>query len=200
MADAGDMGGDKALGVPGTATSQVPDRVASTGPPVAVCVMGVSGSGKSTLGQSLADALACPFLEGDSFHDAAAVEKMRTGHPLSDADRGPWLDRLGRAVAAATAEHGRVVFACSALKRAYRDRLAAAAGAPIRFVLMAASHDELLRRLETRPHHFMPASLLDSQLATLEPLAVDEPGLTLDATRPQEVLAKEAVAWLRSGA
>ena len=89
---------------------------------MAVIIMGVSGSGKSTLGERLADALGAPFLEGDSYHDAAAVAKMRSGHPLDDADRWPWLDRVGQAVGAA-AQSGIAVAACSALKRRYREQI-----------------------------------------------------------------------------
>lgn len=162
---------------------------------LAIVVMGVSGSGKSTLGALLATSLGCPFLDGDDYHDAAAVEKMRGGEPLTDADRWPWLDRLGRALGEAAAS-GRAVAACSALRRCYRDRLAAATGGRVRFILLAGDRDELVRRLSSRPGHYMPASLLDSQLDTLEQPAADEPVLTLDAAEPPEALCRAAVAWL----
>jgi gluconokinase len=129
------------------------------GPPpegFAVIAMGVSGSGKSTLGALLARELDCPFLEGDDFHDTSSVAKMRAGQPLVDDDRWPWLDRLGLAVGEVLASQGRVVAACSALRRGYRERLRAAIGAPTRFVLLDASRDELLRRLEDRSGHYMP--------------------------------------------
>jgi gluconokinase len=162
--------------------------------------MGVSGSGKSTLGALLARRLDCPFLEGDDFHDAQAVAKMSAGQPLDDDDRWPWLDRLGLAIGDAVASGGRVVAACSALKRGYRDRLRRAIAAPTRFVLLDARHDELLRRLTRRSGHYMPAALLDSQLATLERPGGDEAVLTLDAAAPPERLCGLAQAWLEADA
>jgi len=158
--------------------------------------MGVSGSGKSTLGALLARELACPFLEGDDFHDAQAVAKMRAGEPLDDQDRWPWLDRLGAAMSQTLASGGQVVAACSALRRPYRERLRAAISAPTRFVLLDASYDELLRRLTQRADHYMPASLLDSQLATLERPDADEAVFTLDAVLPPERLCQMAQDWL----
>lgn len=163
---------------------------------MAVVVMGVSGSGKSTLGAALAAASHCPFLEGDDFHDADAVAKMRGGHPLDDADRWPWLDRLGRALGDAARAHGRAVAACSALKTVYRERLVAAAGGRTRFVLLDNDRDVLLHRLSNRPGHYMPASLLDSQLETLERPRPDEPVLTLDSSLAPSDLCERAMAWL----
>jgi gluconokinase len=162
----------------------------------AIIVMGVSGSGKSTLAALLAQMLDCPFLEGDAFHSAANVAKMRGGEPLTDGDRGPWLDTLGHALGDAARTHGTAVAACSALKRAYRDRLRAAAAMPIRFVFLAGTRPELLRRLRERPHHYMPASLLESQLATLERPGVEEGALTLDGGPSPAVLACDVMAWL----
>lgn len=162
--------------------------------------MGVSGSGKSTLGALLARRLDCPFLEGDDFHDARAVAKMSAGQPLDDGDRWPWLDRLGLAAGQIVASGGRVVAACSALKRGYRERLRAAIGAPTRFVLLDAGQDELLRRLIRRSGHYMPASLLDSQLATLERPGFGEAIFTLDATAPPERLCDLAATWLETDA
>uniref|UniRef100_B0T6Y3 Gluconokinase n=1 Tax=Caulobacter sp. (strain K31) TaxID=366602 RepID=B0T6Y3_CAUSK len=158
--------------------------------------MGVSGSGKSTLGALLARELGCPFLEGDDFHDERAVAKMSAGQPLDDDDRWPWLDRLGFAVGQALLPGGRVVAACSALRRSYRERLREAIAAPTRFLLLDASHDELLRRVTRRSGHYMPASLLDSQLATLERPGADEAAFTLDAGAPPERLCEIALAWL----
>ena len=166
--------------------------------PTAVIVMGVSGSGKSTLGTMLAGRLGCPFLEGDLFHDAAAVAKMRAGHPLTDEDRWPWLDRLGGAIGRAVAADGVSVAACSALKRSYRDRLTTAIGTRMRFLLLDVRHDELLRRLENRRGHYMPPSLLESQLATLERPTAAEPMLTLDAALPTDRLCADAIDWLRT--
>lgn len=168
--------------------------------PVAVIVMGVSGSGKSTLGSLLADALACPFMEGDDFHDAAAIAKMRAGRALDDEDRWPWLDRIGAAISDTLASGKWAVAACSALRRGYRDRLRDVIGAPTRFVLLDNSHDELFRRLTDRPGHYMPASLLDSQLATLERPNADEVATALMATAPPEQLCQAALAWLERSA
>ena len=162
----------------------------------AIIIMGVSGSGKSTLASLLAEKLACPFLEGDAFHSTANVAKMRRGEALTDADRWPWLDRLGTAIGVAVAGEGLAVAACSALKRAYRDRLRAAAVAPALFVLLEVERGELVRRLHNRTDHYMPASLLDSQLAILETPGTDEMALTLDSSQPPHLLADRVAAWL----
>ena len=162
----------------------------------AIIIMGVSGSGKSTLASLLAEKLACPFLEGDAFHSEASVAKMRRGEALTDADRWPWLDRLGTAIGVAVAGEGLAVAACSALKRVYRDRLRAAAVAPALFVLLEVERGELVRRLHNRAHHYMPASLLDSQLAIFEAPGTDEMALTLDSTQPPHLLAERVAAWL----
>lgn len=158
--------------------------------------MGVSGSGKSTLGTALARELGCAFLEGDDFHAPEAVAKMRAGIPLTDADRWPWLDRLGTAMAGRVAAEGIAVAACSALRRVYRDRLRAAIEAPVGFALLAAEPEELLRRLTSRTHHYMPASLLTSQLNTLEPPQPDELAITIDARHPVSLACEQILAWL----
>jgi gluconokinase len=164
--------------------------------------MGVSGSGKSTLGAMLAERLGCPFLEGDDYHDAAAVAKMRGGKALTDADRWPWLDRLGHALGEAAAARGCAIAACSALKRVYRDRLDTAVAkvmaGGVRFILLDASREELARRVGNRPGHYMPVSLLDSQLDTLEHPAADEAVLTLDSAETPEALCAAALEWLRA--
>lgn len=160
-----------------------------------IVVMGVSGAGKTVVGQSLARALRCAFLEGDDFHPPGNVEKMRRGDPLTDADRAPWLDALAAALAAHEARGERCVLACSALRRRYRDRLAVAA--PCRFVLLDVPPDELARRLERRAGHFMPAALLASQLATLEPLGADEEGVIIVARGTVEETASAVLAALR---
>jgi gluconokinase len=174
----------------------LPPFPAST--PFAVIVMGVSGCGKSTLGALLAETLDCPFLEGDDFHSQAAIAKMRGGEPLDDADRWPWLQRLGKATAAAVAGHGAAVTACSALRRCYRDRLRATIGWPVQLVLLENSRDRLIERLATRPGHFMPLSLVDSQLATLERPLADEDALALVSDAPIETLLDQVVARLRN--
>jgi gluconokinase len=146
--------------------------------PMFVIVMGVSGSGKTTLAEGLADRLDWPFQEGDELHPRANVEKMSRGEPLTDEDRWPWLDAIGRWLDE-QAEAGRsAVLTCSALRRVYRDRLRE--GRPgVRFCHVVAPEGVLRRRLEERRGHYMPASLLPSQLATLEPLDDDEPGVTV---------------------
>lgn len=165
--------------------------------PMAVIVMGVSGSGKSTLGALLAEALRATFFEGDAFHSDAAVAKMRGGEPLNDADRWPWLDRLGAAIGTEVRTNGLVVAACSALRRSYRDRLTQAIAGPTRFILLDGSADELRRRLTDRAEHYMPSSLLTSQLHTLERLMPDEPATTLDASASPAILCRNAIAWLQ---
>ncbi|MFI6046837.1 gluconokinase [Nocardia sp. NPDC051321] len=159
-----------------------------------VVVMGVSGSGKSTVGRALAAELGVEYAEGDDFHPAANIAKMAAGIPLDDADRAPWLDLVAAWMGDRTEQGG--VITCSALKRAYRDRLRAAA--PDAFFLhLAAPREELAHRMTDRTGHFMPSSLLDSQLAALEPLAGDERGSTVDATRDPAELARETSAALR---
>ncbi|HEU0207106.1 MAG TPA: gluconokinase [Pseudolysinimonas sp.] len=143
-----------------------------------VVVMGVSGSGKTTVGAALADALGLPFVDGDALHPEANVAKMAAGIPLDDADRAPWLDAVGRVLAAAP-----VVVACSALKRVYRDRLRAAAPA-LQLVFLDGSRELLASRMAARPAHFMPTALLDSQLATLERPGPDEHALTAEIAEP----------------
>ena len=166
--------------------------------PMAVIVMGVSGCGKSTVGALLAERLGCRFLEGDMFHDAAAIDKMRGGTPLTDEDRWPWLDRVGAAVADAAAGEGAIVVACSALRRVYRDRLRVAIPVPTHFVMLDNSREEILRRLTARAHEFMPASLLDSQFDALERPSADEPVLVLLSNAAPEVLARMAALELTS--
>jgi gluconokinase len=161
-----------------------------------IIVMGVAGVGKSTLGEALAQRLAAPFLEGDQYHPPANVAKMRGGTPLTDEDRWPWLDALGRALGAQARQHGRALGACSALKRAYRDRLASAAGLPIRFICLTGEADLLAERMARRVDHYMPVSLLTSQLATLELPGADEDALLLPAALPAEALVERALAWL----
>lgn len=161
-----------------------------------IVVMGVSGSGKSVVGAALAARLALPYADGDDLHPPANVAKMRAGVPLTDEDRWPWLDTVGEWLSdhAATG----AVIACSALRRSYRDRLLAHAQTA-RFVELDVPPHVLHARLAARTGHFMPASLLDSQLATLEPLAADEAGVRVEvregasvaetAARVQEALA-----------
>lgn len=136
-------------------------------------VMGVSGCGKTTVGIALAASLGVPFRDADDLHPAANVAKMAAGIALTDDDRMPWLALVGSALAAAP---DGLVIACSALKRVYRQAILAAAPSA-RFVFLDGSRGLLESRVKHREGHFMPASLLDSQLATLEPLAAHEPGV-----------------------
>ncbi|WP_419994430.1 gluconokinase [Streptomyces boninensis] len=156
-------------------------------------VMGVSGTGKSTVGALLAGRLGVPYAEADEFHSEANIAKMAAGHPLDDADRAPWLDAIG-AWAHEHAATGGVV-SCSALKRAYRDRLRAAEP-HLFFVHLTGDRDLIADRLAGRTDHFMPMSLLDSQLAALEPLQDDEPGVVIPVDAPPEALTERAVTAL----
>jgi gluconokinase len=167
--------------------------------PYAIVVMGVSGSGKSTLSVRIGADLGCPVLEGDAFHAAASVAKMKAGTPLTDEDRWPWLDRLGTAIGEAAAPHGVAVAACSALKRSYRERLSAASSVPLCFVLLETSFAEIDRRLKARCGHYMPRSLLESQVATLERPGSDERAVILDAAKPIPDLAAEVLLWINAG-
>jgi len=141
--------------------------------------MGVSGSGKTTVARELAQKLGWAFLEGDSVHPPANVAKMSAGMPLNDDDRWPWLEAIVNWMSQRLQRGESAVVACSALRRTYRDHLRQA-GAGVRFAYLHVPHDELARRMRSR-QHFMPASLLDSQLATLE-----EPGPDEDALRVTE--------------
>lgn len=162
--------------------------------PPLVVVMGVSAVGKSTLGHALGARLGIDFVDSDVLHPVANVEKMRAGVPLTDADREPWLDEVGRALANAAASG--LVIACSSLKRAYRDRIRAEAPGTV-FVHLVADVDVLARRIAERTGHFMPASLLDSQLATLEPLDADERGVVVDVAVPVADAVDRAIDGLR---
>ena len=158
---------------------------------ISLVVMGVSGSGKSTVGRAVADALDASFVDGDDLHPAVNVAKMTAGIPLTDADREPWLRAVGRTLAdgaRGAGDGGGMVVACSALKRSYRDLIRGEAPGTV-FAELDGTR-ELLQERMIRPGHFMPASLLDSQLATLEPLQPDEAGLRLDiAAPPAELVA-----------
>jgi gluconokinase len=167
-------------------------------PPCAIVVMGVSGCGKTTLSEHLAAYLACPALDGDDFHAPASIAKMRAGQPLDDADRWPWLDRLGASIGLAVREKGFALAACSALKRSYRKRLEQAAGVPLLFVLLDGERDEIAAHLAARESHYMPPSLLDSQLAVLERPTADERAIILRCYAPIEDLCSHVLAWAQS--
>ncbi len=144
-----------------------------------VVLMGVSGSGKTTIGRLLAQRLACEFIDADDFHPPENVTKMAAGVPLEDADRRPWLERLNSELRRREALGQRAVLACSALKQAYREWLLAGL-ARCALVYLRASAGQLRERLAARSHRYMPASLLESQLATLEPPAC---AIEIDATQ-----------------
>ncbi|MDQ0989988.1 gluconokinase [Streptomyces sp. V3I7] len=155
-----------------------------------VVVMGVAGTGKTTIGPLLADRLGVPYAEGDDFHPQANIDKMSAGIPLDDADRWPWLDAIG-GWAHDRAGLGGVV-SSSALKRAYRDRLRAAAPGVV-FVHLTGSRELIEERMSHRQGHFMPTALLDSQFATLQPLEADEAGVAVDVAGGPEEITERAV-------
>ena len=171
-------------------------KEAMTGKPNHVVVMGVAGCGKSTVGAALAERLDAEFLDGDSLHPQANIHKMASGTPLNDDDRAPWLAEIGRRFAASSSA---LVIACSALKRSYRDIIRSADPSVV-FVHLNGTRELLNARMTARPGHFMPASLLDSQLATLEPLQDDEAGIVVDIAESVEDIVKEAVAGLNDSA
>jgi len=143
----------------------------------AIVVMGVSGSGKTTIGRALALAHGLDFVDGDDLHPAANVAKMHAGTPLDDIDRAPWLDAVGATLADRVAHPAGIVVACSALKRTYRDRLRVASGG-CRFLYLALPRETAVLRVGHRPGHFMPASLVANQFATLEVPGPDEQDVT----------------------
>jgi gluconokinase len=155
-----------------------------------IVVMGVSGSGKSTVGAALAQRLKVPFADADDLHPPANIAKMTAGHPLDDEDRYPWLETIGEWLA----DHrdGGVI-SCSALKRKYRDQLRRHCPT-VRFLHLSGRAEVIARRQASRPGHFMPASLLASQFATLEPLDSDECGTTIDIDRDIDSIVATYVA------
>lgn len=161
-------------------------------------VMGVSGSGKTTIATRLAERLGYVFAEGDEFHSEANVAKMARGEPLNDADRAPWLAALAEWIAAQNGSGRSTVLACSALKRTYRETLQAGAPGHVFFLYLAVPRLALVERMKRRKGHYMPLELLDSQLAALEPLAPDEPGLTVDGASPPDTIVERAVERLRA--
>jgi gluconokinase len=160
-----------------------------------VCVMGVSGAGKTVVGTLLADALAVPFLEGDALHPPENVRRMAQAIPLTDDDRRGWLRAIADRIAEARRTNGGLVVACSALKRAYRDVLRSADSA-LRFVHLTGDASVIRLRMGQRVGHYMPASLLDSQLATLEVPGVDEHVWTFDVADPPPAIVARIVERL----
>ena len=154
-------------------------------------IMGVSGCGKSSVGAALGARLGIPYRDGDDLHPAVNVAKMRAGTPLTDDDRWPWLD----AVATALRDDAPLIIGCSALRRAYRDRIRGGAGGAVGFVYLAGSRDLIAARMAKRKGHYMPLALLDSQFATLEPPGKDE-ALTLSIDQPLAALIDQIAAHL----
>jgi carbohydrate kinase (thermoresistant glucokinase family) len=165
-----------------------------TVPNTAIVLMGVSGAGKSTIGVRLAQKLQRDFLEGDTFHPPANVEKMRRGVPLDDADRLPWLHAIAGAIDAARQAQRQIVVTCSALKRSYRSILSAGHD-DVAFVYLRGDKDLIAQRLAVRAGHFMPPALLDSQFAALEEPDVDERSvmMAIEETPDQIVAALAAM-------
>jgi carbohydrate kinase (thermoresistant glucokinase family) len=157
--------------------------------------MGVSGCGKTTIGDLVARGLGVPFLDADSLHPVENVAKMAAGTPLTDEDRWPWLATVGSELAVAGS--GGLVLACSALRRSYRDAIRAKAPDTV-FLHLHGSEEVLGSRLEGRSGHFMPATLLASQLATLEPLEDDEAGIVVDIAGPVKPVVSEGVICLKT--
>lgn len=156
-----------------------------------VVVMGVSASGKSSVGRELAQRLSFSFIDADDLHPTSNVAKMQAGVPLNDDDRWPWLDRVAEELGSPQP----LVIACSALKRAYRDRLRRR-DADVAFVHLAGSEDLLAGRSLSRQGHFMPPALLRSQLETLEPLDPDERGVELEVSGPVDEIVDAASRWV----
>lgn len=156
-----------------------------------IVVMGVSGSGKSTVGAALAQRLRVPFADADDFHPPANIDKMTAGQPLNDDDRYPWLEAIGTWLA----EHcdGGGAMSCSALKRKYRDQLRRHCPG-VEFLHLSGTPEVIGRRQASRPGHFMPASLLQSQFATLEPLEPDERGTVIDVDQDIDSIVHNYVA------
>jgi gluconokinase len=158
-----------------------------------VVVMGVSGSGKTTIGTRLAEALQCHFLEGDSLHPAANVEKMSHGIPLTDADRVPWLAAIRAHILAAIEHKQCLVVACSALKQQYRDFLSH--GTNIIWVYLKGTPEVIEPRIEHRHAHYMKAGMLPSQFADLEE---PQDALVVDISQPPEVILQQLLSQLRA--
>jgi gluconokinase len=162
-----------------------------------VVVMGVTGSGKSLIGSALAQSLGVTFVDGDDFHSAENIEKMSSGIPLTDSDRAEWLAALAREIHAARAAGRGIVVACSALKRRYRDILRAGA-TDLNFILLNGTPKLIAQRLAHRGEHFMPPSLLNSQLAALEEPTPDERALVYDIANAPAQIVTDIVASIAS--
>lgn len=162
-----------------------------------VIVMGVCGAGKTTVGELIAENIGARFLEGDRFHPAANVEKMSRGEPLDDADRAPWLEKIADSIDQWTQAGDSVVIACSALKESYRQTLIGDR-TNVRLVFLHGSPELLADRMASRQHHFMPAGLLPSQLATLEAPSENDHTISADVADPPTAIANRVTDWIRA--
>lgn len=186
--------------------------------PRLIVIMGVSGAGKTTIGNALAEHLGTTFIDGDSYHPRANVEKMSRGEALTDRDRMPWLALIAGAMRGHVARseqafkkqasqdgvqalipEGCSVAACSALRRSYREYLTSQAGEEIFYVFLQGTKELIHSRMLNREGHFMPSQLLDSQFATLEQLESDEGGLTVNVESPVQEIVEQCVAMVLSG-
>jgi gluconokinase len=158
-----------------------------------IIVMGVSGCGKTTVGEALARHLRVPYIEGDALHPAENVAKMASGTPLNDDDRWPWLEKIG---AALKAHPNGALATCSSLKKIYRDRLREASGGGLSFVFLKCSKEVLEKRMLARKGHFMPSSLLASQLATLEDPGGEAGVVTVNGDAGHEKIMREIIGGL----
>lgn len=158
-------------------------------------VMGVSGCGKSVIGAGAAKALGAEYIDGDDLHPDANIEKMAKGIPLDDADREPWLDKVGTTLGQA---QGLTLIGCSALKRIYRDRIRDRAQAPVTFLHLSGPKTLIASRMGQRTGHFMPTALLDSQFAALEQPAPDEAAASIDIDQPTDSVIAAMVAAIES--
>lgn len=171
-----------------TAASQLLSEI-----PPCMVLMGVAGCGKSSVGAALATRIGAVYFDGDDLHPAENIAKMSKGIPLDDADRWPWLTRVGEALAAGT---GPTIIGCSALKRAYRTHIARTAGEPVTFIHLAGTRAVIEKRMKERQGHFMPPALLDSQFAALEPPGADENAISVDIDQPLEAVVEAIAAQL----
>lgn len=146
-----------------------------------IVIMGVSGCGKSSVGEALAVALGGHYIDGDDIHSPDSIAKMQAGMPLVDSDRWTWLDRVGYTLAK---RESMTIVGCSALKRVYRDRIRKNANGEVLFVYLSGAKEVIAERMEARSGHFMPALLLDSQFAALEPPTADEFSVTVTIDQP----------------
>jgi gluconokinase len=179
----------------GVRPADIDQRAGSGAPSVTIVLMGVAGSGKSTVLKRIRERWGWPSAEGDEFQTASNVAKMSAGQPLNDRDRWPWLRALAAWIGAREAAGDNCVLTCSALRRAYRDVLRD--GHPsVRFVHLVAAPVTLQARVEQRLEHYMPASLLGTQLETLEALHADEPGMVASSERPIDQVIDVIEKWL----